>query len=98
MYLPVERRPHCLPGSAPKGAGPAATDVSVVCVSPGCTLWSAAGISADSRPNGSDRRRCVVSSGATSHAVCCHAPSLECHLLEKISADKDQVHILFRPI
>ncbi|KAK5930878.1 hypothetical protein CgunFtcFv8_027080 [Champsocephalus gunnari] len=59
----------------------------------GCTLWSAAGISADSRPHGSDRRRCVGSSGATSHAVCCHAPSLECHLLEKISADKDQVEV-----
>ncbi|KAK5907306.1 hypothetical protein CesoFtcFv8_005173 [Champsocephalus esox] len=59
----------------------------------GCTLWSAAGISADSRPHGSDRRRRVGSSGATSHAVCCHAPSLECHLLEKISADKDQVEV-----
>ncbi|KAK1897642.1 Proprotein convertase subtilisin/kexin type 9 [Dissostichus eleginoides] len=59
----------------------------------GCTLWSAAGISAESRPHGSDRRHCVVSSGATSHAVCCHAPSLECHLLEKISADKDQVEV-----
>ncbi|KAK5869948.1 hypothetical protein PBY51_024622 [Eleginops maclovinus] len=59
----------------------------------GCTSGSAAEISPDSRPHHSDRRRCVVSDGATSHAVCCQAPSLECHLLEKTSADTDQVEV-----
>ncbi|XP_044054230.1 proprotein convertase subtilisin/kexin type 9 isoform X2 [Siniperca chuatsi] len=62
------------------------------CVSPqyhltGCTSWPG------SRPRNGDRKRCVVTDGVTSHAVCCHAPSLECHLLENISADKDQVEV-----
>ncbi|XP_035509550.1 proprotein convertase subtilisin/kexin type 9 [Morone saxatilis] len=68
------------------------------CVSPqhhltGCTSWSTAEISSNSRPHHGDRKRCVVKDGVTSHAVCCHAPSLECHLLENISADKDQVEV-----
>ncbi|XP_040895738.1 proprotein convertase subtilisin/kexin type 9 isoform X2 [Toxotes jaculatrix] len=66
------------------------------CVSPqyhlsGCTSWSAAQVSSNSRPHHGDRRRCVVKEGVTSHALCCHAPSLECHLLENTSADKDQL-------
>lgn len=65
-------------------------------LSPGCTTWSTAEISSDSRPHHGDRKRCIVKDGVTSHAVCCHAPSLECHLLENISADKDEVNILFR--
>ncbi|XP_059197027.1 proprotein convertase subtilisin/kexin type 9 [Centropristis striata] len=68
------------------------------CVDPqhhltGCTSWSAADVSSSSRPHRRDPRRCVVTEGATSHAVCCHAPSLECHLLENSSADKDQVEV-----
>ncbi len=62
----------------------------------GCTSWSTSEILSGSRPHHGDRKRCVVKDGATSHAVCCHAPSLECHLLENISADKDQVNILNR--
>lgn len=65
-------------------------------LSPGCTTWSTAEISSDSRPHHGDRKRCIVKDGVASHAVCCHAPSLECHLLENISADKDEVNILFR--
>lgn len=60
---------------------------------PGCTSWSLARISSRSRPRHGDRRRCVVEDGVTSHAVCCHAPSLECLLLENISAGEDQVSI-----
>uniref|UniRef100_A0A8D0AGC1 Proprotein convertase subtilisin/kexin type 9 n=1 Tax=Sander lucioperca TaxID=283035 RepID=A0A8D0AGC1_SANLU len=66
------------------------------CVSPerhltGCTSRSTAEILSDSRPHHGVRKRCVVKDGVSSHAVCCHAPSLECHLLENTSADKDQV-------
>ncbi|KAF3835081.1 hypothetical protein F7725_027639 [Dissostichus mawsoni] len=54
----------------------------------GCTLWSAAGISADSV-----HMAVIGDVRGHIHAVCCHAPSLECHLLENISADKDQVEV-----
>lgn len=45
----------------------------------------------------------MVRDGVTSHALCCHAPSLECHLLENTSVDGDQVshssiHLLSREI
>ncbi|XP_029285522.1 proprotein convertase subtilisin/kexin type 9 isoform X2 [Cottoperca gobio] len=68
------------------------------CVGPqhhltGCTSWSTAEISSDSRPHHGDRKRCVVKDGMTSHAVCCHAPSLECHLLENRTDHKDQVEV-----
>ncbi|XP_041791636.1 proprotein convertase subtilisin/kexin type 9 [Chelmon rostratus] len=59
----------------------------------GCTSWSTAEISSGSRPHHGDWKRCIVNEGVTSQAVCCHAPSLECHLLENISADKDQVEV-----
>ncbi|KAM7388545.1 hypothetical protein PAMP_024712 [Pampus punctatissimus] len=59
----------------------------------GCTSQSTAEILSDSRPHHGDRRRCVVKEGVTSHAVCCHAPSLECNLLENISADEEQVEV-----
>ncbi|XP_042338025.1 proprotein convertase subtilisin/kexin type 9 [Plectropomus leopardus] len=59
----------------------------------GCTFWSTTKISFGSRPHHGDRKRCVAKDGVTSHAVCCHAPSLECHLLENISADKHQVEV-----
>ncbi|XP_042272417.1 proprotein convertase subtilisin/kexin type 9 [Thunnus maccoyii] len=59
----------------------------------GCTSRSTAEILSDSRPHHGDRRRCVVKEEVTSHAVCCHAPSLECNLLENISADKEQVEV-----
>nr|XP_019936315.1 PREDICTED: proprotein convertase subtilisin/kexin type 9 [Paralichthys olivaceus] len=58
-----------------------------------CSSWSPAEVSSHSRPHLGDRKRCVVKDGVTSHAVCCHAPSLECHLLENISADKDHVQV-----
>ncbi|KAG8003427.1 Proprotein convertase subtilisin/kexin type 9, partial [Nibea albiflora] len=60
----------------------------------GCTSWSKAEILPGSRPHHGDRKRCVVKDGVTSDAVCCHAPSLECHVLENTSADKDEVNIL----
>lgn len=68
------------------------------CVDPqhhltGCTSWSTPELLSESRPHHGDRRRCLVKDGVTSHAVCCHAPSLECHLLENISADKAQVEV-----
>lgn len=62
------------------------------CLFPGCTTWSAAQILSVSRPHHGDRKRCVVKDGMTSHAVCCRAPSLECRLMERASADEDQVN------
>ncbi|XP_037530232.1 proprotein convertase subtilisin/kexin type 9 [Nematolebias whitei] len=59
----------------------------------GCTTYSAAEILSDSRPQHGHRKRCAVKEGVTSHAVCCHALSLECHLLESTSAYKDQVEV-----
>lgn len=59
----------------------------------GCTTWSATEISSDSRPHHGDRKRCSVKDGVTSHAVCCHAPFLQCHLLETTSSAKDQVEV-----
>lgn len=63
-------------------------------LSSGCTSWSTAEILSGSRPHHGDRKRCVVKDGVTSDAVCCHAPSLECHVLENTSADKEEVNIL----
>ncbi|XP_034738113.1 proprotein convertase subtilisin/kexin type 9, partial [Etheostoma cragini] len=68
------------------------------CVNPqhhltGCTSRSTAEIASDSRPRHGDRQHCVVKDGVSSHAVCCRAPSLECHLLEKTSADTDQLEV-----
>ncbi|MEQ2173209.1 hypothetical protein GOODEAATRI_029602 [Goodea atripinnis] len=57
----------------------------------GCTTQSATEISSDSRPHHGARKSCIVKDGVTSHAVCCHAPSLQCHLLETTLSDKDQV-------
>lgn len=59
----------------------------------GCTTWSTAEILSDSRPHHRPGKRCEVKEGATSHAVCCHAPSLQCQLLENVSADRDQVEV-----
>ncbi|KAM6921399.1 proprotein convertase subtilisin/kexin type 9 [Xenentodon cancila] len=59
----------------------------------GCTAWSTEELSSDSRPHHEHGRRCVVREGVTSHAVCCQAPSLECHLLENTAADKYQVEV-----
>lgn len=68
------------------------------CVDPqhhltGCTSRSTAELLTDSRPRHGRRNHCAVKDGVTSHAVCCHAPSLECNLLESISADKDEVEV-----
>ncbi|XP_076009716.1 proprotein convertase subtilisin/kexin type 9 [Genypterus blacodes] len=59
----------------------------------GCVSQFPAEISSDSRPRHGDGRRCVTSDGATSHAVCCSAPALECHLLENISTHSQQVDV-----
>ncbi|KAI3368975.1 hypothetical protein L3Q82_025939 [Scortum barcoo] len=68
------------------------------CVDPqhhltGCTSWSTPELLSGSRSHHGDQRRCLVKDGVTSHAVCCHAQSLECHLLENISSDKAQVEV-----
>ncbi|XP_012721808.2 proprotein convertase subtilisin/kexin type 9 [Fundulus heteroclitus] len=59
----------------------------------GCTTWSATEISSDSRPHHGAGRSCLVKAGVTSHAVCCHAPSLQCRLLETALSDRDQVEL-----
>ncbi|KAF7659703.1 hypothetical protein LDENG_00292970 [Lucifuga dentata] len=59
----------------------------------GCTSQFVGESSSDSRPHHGDRKCCLGTKGVTSHAVCCHAPSLECHLLENISKDKEQVEV-----
>ncbi|XP_020558603.1 proprotein convertase subtilisin/kexin type 9 isoform X1 [Oryzias latipes] len=60
---------------------------------PGCTAHSPAELLLDSRPHPKHRRRCTAREGVTSQAVCCHAPSLECRLLETVSLDTDQVEL-----
>ncbi|XP_015244958.1 PREDICTED: proprotein convertase subtilisin/kexin type 9 [Cyprinodon variegatus] len=57
----------------------------------GCTTWSTAEILSDSRPHHGGRRGCLAKGRATSHAVCCHAPTLQCHLLEATPSDADQM-------
>uniref|UniRef100_A0A667Z3N9 Proprotein convertase subtilisin/kexin type 9 n=1 Tax=Myripristis murdjan TaxID=586833 RepID=A0A667Z3N9_9TELE len=59
----------------------------------GCSSWFGAEVLSDSRPHHGERRRCMVREGVTSNAVCCHAPSLECHLLEHISSDSEQAEV-----
>ncbi|XP_067085539.1 proprotein convertase subtilisin/kexin type 9 [Osmerus mordax] len=49
----------------------------------GCSSLSAAEVTSDSRPRHGDRKRCVTTERVTSDAVCCHAPSLECRVLEQ---------------
>uniref|UniRef100_A0A3P9M1C6 Proprotein convertase subtilisin/kexin type 9 n=1 Tax=Oryzias latipes TaxID=8090 RepID=A0A3P9M1C6_ORYLA len=60
---------------------------------PGCTAHSPAELLLDSRPHPKHRRRCTAREDVTSQAVCCHAPSLECRLLETVSLDTDQVEL-----
>uniref|UniRef100_A0A3Q2SNC9 Proprotein convertase subtilisin/kexin type 9 n=1 Tax=Fundulus heteroclitus TaxID=8078 RepID=A0A3Q2SNC9_FUNHE len=50
-------------------------------------------ISSDSRPHHGAGRSCLVKAGVTSHALCCHAPSLQCRLLETALSDRDQVEL-----
>ncbi|KAM9384271.1 proprotein convertase subtilisin/kexin type 9 [Pholidichthys leucotaenia] len=57
----------------------------------GCTSWSTSEHLSDSRHG--HGKRCTAKAGVTPHAICCHAPSLQCSLLENISADKDQVEV-----
>uniref|UniRef100_A0A1A8FS33 Proprotein convertase subtilisin/kexin type 9 n=3 Tax=Nothobranchius korthausae TaxID=1143690 RepID=A0A1A8FS33_9TELE len=59
----------------------------------GCTAYSTTELLSDSRPHTGLGKRCVVKEGVTSHALCCRAPSLECHLLEKSAADREQVQL-----
>uniref|UniRef100_UPI0037E725C1 proprotein convertase subtilisin/kexin type 9 n=1 Tax=Semicossyphus pulcher TaxID=241346 RepID=UPI0037E725C1 len=68
------------------------------CVEPqhhltGCSSRSTTDVWSASRPHHGNQRRCVVKAGVMSHAVCCHAPSLECHLLENSSVDEDEVDV-----
>uniref|UniRef100_A0A3P8V633 Proprotein convertase subtilisin/kexin type 9 n=1 Tax=Cynoglossus semilaevis TaxID=244447 RepID=A0A3P8V633_CYNSE len=59
----------------------------------GCTSPSTAQVLSNSHLQVSDLRRCVGRDGVTSHAVCCHSPSLECHLVGSTSADKEYVEV-----
>uniref|UniRef100_A0A1A7WLH9 Proprotein convertase subtilisin/kexin type 9 n=1 Tax=Iconisemion striatum TaxID=60296 RepID=A0A1A7WLH9_9TELE len=59
----------------------------------GCTAYTTSELLSDSHPHPGLGKRCVVKEGVTSHALCCHAPSLECHLLENMAADKDLVQL-----
>ncbi|XP_072295168.1 proprotein convertase subtilisin/kexin type 9 [Eucyclogobius newberryi] len=59
----------------------------------GCTSWSSGHLSAGSRPHHEGRRLCLVPEGVMSKAVCCHAPSLECQVLEQTDADGEQVEV-----
>ncbi|XP_069555276.1 proprotein convertase subtilisin/kexin type 9 [Brachyistius frenatus] len=72
------------------------------CVGPqqeltGCASRSNAESSSDSRPRHHDRSRCPGRDGVTSHAGCCHAPSLECQVLKNLSDDKEQVEVSCPP-
>ncbi|XP_056132327.1 proprotein convertase subtilisin/kexin type 9 [Lampris incognitus] len=60
----------------------------------GCSSQSIAEVLPDSRPLHSEPKRCVGTEGMmTSNAVCCHAPQLECRLLEHITTDKEQAEV-----
>lgn len=60
----------------------------------GCSSLSAGGIMSDSRPHHGDRKRCVTTEGMTSDVVCCHSPSLECHVVEQEpTTDNEQVEL-----
>ncbi|KAK2835823.1 hypothetical protein Q5P01_016307 [Channa striata] len=58
-----------------------------------CTSRSTPKTLSKSRAHGSDLRRCAVKDGVTSHAVCCHAPALQCRLLEHTSSDNEQIKV-----
>uniref|UniRef100_A0A3B3DFA8 Proprotein convertase subtilisin/kexin type 9 n=1 Tax=Oryzias melastigma TaxID=30732 RepID=A0A3B3DFA8_ORYME len=47
----------------------------------GCTSHSTAELLSDSRSHPGHRRHCLAREIVTSQAVCCHASSLECHLV-----------------
>ncbi|XP_068599638.1 proprotein convertase subtilisin/kexin type 9 [Brachionichthys hirsutus] len=84
----LQCRVHARPKPGPAGE----------CVGPrhhltGCTSWSSADLLSDPRPHHGDGNRCIATDVVTSHAVCCHAPSLECKLLEEVSAGKDRVEV-----
>uniref|UniRef100_A0A8C6TKM8 Proprotein convertase subtilisin/kexin type 9 n=1 Tax=Neogobius melanostomus TaxID=47308 RepID=A0A8C6TKM8_9GOBI len=57
----------------------------------GCTSWSADHLSFGSRPHHGDRRLCSVPEGVMSSAVCCHAPALECQVLEHTATEQVEV-------
>lgn len=67
----------------------------------GCTSLSTSLSTAerpsDSRPHHGAGSRCAVEDRVTSHAVCCHALSLECRVLEKTSVDEDEVEVSCPP-
>ncbi|KAK7888634.1 hypothetical protein WMY93_024194 [Mugilogobius chulae] len=58
-----------------------------------CTSWSSGHLSAGSRPHHGERRLCLVPEGVVSKAVCCHAPALECQVLEQSSTHGEQVEV-----
>ncbi|KAJ0065345.1 hypothetical protein NL108_007071 [Boleophthalmus pectinirostris] len=60
----------------------------------GCTSWSSGHLTAGSHPHHGERRLCSVPEGLMSTAVCCHAPSLECQVLEQTATDGEQVEVL----
>lgn len=59
----------------------------------GCTSWAVSELLTASRPHHGDRRQCVVEAGVMSNAVCCHAPALDCQLLEDTATDGEQVEV-----
>ncbi|CAL8307099.1 unnamed protein product [Lota lota] len=63
----------------------------------GCSSRFLAEVLPDSRPHHSNRKRCLATEGKTSAAVCCHAPDLECQLLEHITSDDLQVEVSCPP-
>ncbi|XP_024114940.1 proprotein convertase subtilisin/kexin type 9 isoform X2 [Oryzias melastigma] len=63
----------------------------------GCTSHSTAELLSDSRSHPGHRRHCLAREIVTSQAVCCHASSLECHLVENVASDTDQVELSCLP-
>ncbi|KAM9762192.1 proprotein convertase subtilisin/kexin type 9 isoform 1-T2 [Menidia menidia] len=59
----------------------------------GCTSWSESEVLSDSRPRHGPGGRCEAPEGVASHAVCCHAPALQCQLLEDTSAQSEQMEL-----
>lgn len=59
----------------------------------GCTSWSSSHLSSGSRPHHGNRRLCSVPEGVMSSAVCCHAPALECQVLEHTATATEKVEV-----
>ncbi|XP_066532805.1 proprotein convertase subtilisin/kexin type 9 [Hoplias malabaricus] len=77
------------------------TDIHAACPSPehqltGCSShFESGGVANPMRPLHDNRKACPARAGVTTHASCCHAPSMECRLNEHQASDiSERVEVL----